>query len=112
MLRTACTTQPRCEVKTARQLLPNPVEQALHAVIAEMLSHKMQGTCRSASLSPMSDHCAMTWLQQDALALLCDMADFSFYRPAIRKAEPGKMVAQTLFAGWSQVSTAGSSLHL
>ncbi|KAL0031111.1 hypothetical protein WJX77_004227 [Trebouxia sp. C0004] len=41
-------------------------------------------------------------LQHDALALLCDMADFSFYRPAIRKAEPGKMVAESLFGGWSQ----------
>lgn len=53
----------------------------------------------------------MMWLQQDALALLCDMADFSFYRPAIRKAEPGKMVAQTLFAGWSQVYTTASNFH-
>ncbi len=52
------------------------------------------------------------WLQQDALALLCDMADFSFYRPAIRKAEPGKMVAQTLFEGWSQVHTTASISHM
>ena len=54
----------------------------------------------------------MMWLQQDALALLCDMADFSFYRPAIRKAEPGKMVAQTLFQGWSQVYATASIVHV
>ena len=54
----------------------------------------------------------MMWLQQDALALLCDMADFSFYRPAIRKAEPGKMVAQTLFQGWSQVYATASVIHV
>lgn len=42
-------------------------------------------------------------MQQEALALLCSMADFSFYRPAIRKAEPADMVAHMLQAGCSQV---------
>ncbi len=59
----------------------------------------------------LTKHVTM-WLQQDALALLCDMADFSFYRPAIRKAEPGKMVAHTLFEGWSQVYTTASTFHV
>lgn len=49
-------------------------------------------------------------LQQEALALLCSMADFSFYRPAIRKAEPADMVAHMLQAGCSQVRYCASCL--
>ncbi len=55
MLRTACTTQPEYRVTPKSQLLSNPIKQALHAVITEMLSHELQGVCRSAELTATSD---------------------------------------------------------
>ena len=38
------------------------------------------------------------------MSLLCSMAEFPFYRPAIRKAEPAGALTKALEAGCSQVS--------
>lgn len=48
-------------------------------------------------------------VQEEAVALLCGMADFPFYRPAIRKAEPAAAVAVMLQAGSSQVGPSSST---
>ena len=43
-------------------------------------------------------------MQEEAVALLCSMAAFPFYRPAIRKAEPAGALTSMLEAGCSPVS--------
>lgn len=42
--------------------------------------------------------------QEEAVALLCSMAEFPFYRPAIRKADPAGALTSMLQAGCSPVS--------
>ena len=38
-------------------------------------------------------------MQEEAVSLLCSMAEFPFYRPAIRKANPAGDLAHMLEAG-------------
>ena len=46
---------------------------------------------------------ALVLLQEAAVSLLCNMASFAFYRPAIRQAAPATAVADMLTAGCFEV---------
>ena len=45
-------------------------------------------------------------VQEESIALLCTMADFAFYRPSIRDAQPTEALADMIHAGCSQVTFA------